>query len=165
MKPPPPVDTLTSLPDRWFRAPFREMLFKKIRPITALTRRKQQHLVAPLPEPLIQEWLQDLQAGDTEGVQRGDDGKLLPTKESSSLQRFNYTLRKGSVSNKVFSFQSDNLRTRLGKSAKPQATRTPKHAFKRGPGCAKLQLKRAAQKKGKLARLLSMVVEHPPLAV
>ena len=119
-------------------------------------------MVARLPEPLIQEWLQDLQAGDAQGVERGGDGKLLPTKESKSLLRYNYTLRKGSVSDKVFSFQSDNLKSRLGKSAKPQATRTPKHAFKRGLGCAKLQLKRAAQKKGKLARLLSMVMGRAP---
>ena len=118
----------------------------------------QQRLKLQLPEHLLQEWLAGLAVGDAVGVLRGEDGHLKPTNESASLWRFNYTIRRGSVSDKVFSFQTDNLKSRLGRSAKPRATRTPKYSFKRGLGCAKLILKRAAQKRGKLARLVSMVV-------
>ena len=155
---PPPVDTFSQYPDRWFRDEYREKLFKMVRPITATTRRMQQRVVCRLPEHLVKEWLGDLKPADAVGVERGSDGSLVPTKETASLLRFNYTLRRGSVSDKVFSFQSDNLKSRLGRSAKPRAARTPRYPFKRGLGCAKLILKRAAQKRGKLARLLSMVV-------
>lgn len=119
----PPVDKFTSLPDRWFRDPFREKLFKLVRPVTARTRRKQLRIVCQLPEHLVMEWLAQLQPGDAQGLARGSDGELIPTGQSAGLRRYTYTIRKGSVSDKLFNFQSDNLKSRLGLSARPRATR------------------------------------------
>lgn len=118
-----------------------------------------------MPEPLIQEWMQDLQAGDAVGLARGNDGVLTPTKVSQCLSRYNYTIRRGSVNDKLFAFQKDNQKSRLGKSANPQAMRTPKYSFKRGLGAARLQLKRAAQKRGRKGRLISMVVGNSLIKV
>ena len=155
---PPPSDTFSSLPDRWFLDPFREKIFKLIRPITARTRRKQQRVVAQMPKNLIMKWLEPLQMGDALGLVRESDGSLAATSQSKSLERFKYTIRKGSVSDRLFNFESDNLKSRLGMSEKPRATKEPKHAYKRGLGCTKLQLKRASQRRGNLAQLISGVV-------
>ena len=44
---------------------------------------------------------------DAEGLQREEDtGRLLPTKTTNSLRRFNYIIRKGSTSDRLFKLQS-----------------------------------------------------------
>ena len=129
-----------------------------VRPPTARTRRKQLKLVAQLPLHLVQEFLRPLQPEDAQGVVRDANGNLEPTKQSAGLLRFSYTIRKGSVSDRLFAFQNFDLQSRLGKSKRPRAAKPPAYAFKRGSGAARLQLKRAAQKRGEMARLVSMIV-------
>ena len=129
-----------------------------VSPPTSRTRRKQLRLVAQLPLHLIEDFLAPLQPEDVQDLARGDDGKLLPTRESAGLLRFNYTIRKGSVSDRLFCFENFDLKSRLGKSKQPRATKPSAYPYKRGSGVARLQLTRASQKRGETARLVSMVV-------
>ena len=59
-----------------------------------------------MPRAAFEEIMAPLKQGDAEGVERDESGNLVPTKETASLLRFNYTIRKGSVSDRVFNLES-----------------------------------------------------------
>ena len=78
-----------------------------VRPTTAQTRRAEIQLKHALPEGCFQEIFAELQQGDAEGVERDTEtGALKPTSETLTLLKFNYTIRKGSISDKLFNMAS-----------------------------------------------------------
>ena len=65
-----------------------------------------QHLGHQLPRRGFEELMAPFGEGDAVGLTRGADGRLQPTKSTLRLMRFNYTLKKGSFSDKLFQLQN-----------------------------------------------------------
>ena len=60
-----------------------------------------------LPPAVFQDFMSPLTEGDAEGMQRdATTGWLIPTKKTSACRRFKYTIRRGSVSNRLFHLES-----------------------------------------------------------
>ena len=109
--PPPPVPDppmaapapSTSCPSRWFRDPFDKALKKLVRPATSHTRRKEVIIRMKMPRETFEEILKPLQEGDVEGFRRDTaTGRLIPTSTTATLRKFEYTIKKGSVSDRLF---------------------------------------------------------------
>ena len=123
--PPPETATtvqLTSCPTSWFRDPLDAAIKKLIRPSTALTRRKELEIKLQIPRDVFEDWISPLaesdawsltwdsvqkklvQSSDT-GLKRDSQGHLLPTRSSAAARRFEYVMKKGSVSDRLFHLQ------------------------------------------------------------
>ena len=138
--------------------PLRARMRSMVRPCTAKTRRKQLTIRFQLPRRGFEELMAPFGEGDAVGLTRGADGRLQPTKSTLRLMRFNYTLKKGSFSDKLFQLQ--NFQQYAAPSARARASKgppKPPHPHKRGLGCAKLHLSGADGRRGRLATVLSMV--------
>jgi hypothetical protein len=97
----PPAPT-ASLPIAWFTKPFNKALKKVVRPATANRRRKEIHLKMPMPREAFESIVSPLTEADVEGLERDADGHLKPTKTTVSLNYYKYTIKKGSVSARLF---------------------------------------------------------------
>ena len=127
---------MISVPASWFTRPLQKSIAQAINPPTALTRRKDHNIRMPLPLELFEEFMAPLAEGDVNGLQRLD-GALLPTKTTKAIKKFEYLVRKGSLSDRLF--------------------RQEEHAPSRGAGCARLRLSAAEERRGGLPQTMSMV--------
>ena len=92
-----------SLPIQWFRKPLDESIKMVIRPHTALTRRKEVSILHQVPREVFEDFMTPLKEEDAEGLERDPEtGKLLPTKTRPTYQKFEYNIKRGSVSDKLF---------------------------------------------------------------
>jgi hypothetical protein len=92
-----------SLPLRWFRDPLDAALKKVIRPATALTRRKEIVLKMKMPRDVFEDFMSPLTENDAEGLEREPaTNRLQPTRVTGTLNHFKYTIKKGSVSDRLF---------------------------------------------------------------
>ena len=82
-----------SLPLSWYLDPLYASLKKLIRPPTALTRRKELIISVPLPVEAFTVLLASLKEGDSTGVKRDAEEKLIPTSTTGSLRKWEYILR------------------------------------------------------------------------
>jgi len=104
---PEPDSPQISIPTSWFLTPFWEKIKAIVRPTTAATRREQLCVKHALPEPCFQEILADLQPGDAEGVERDPvTGALKPTSVTPTLRKHKYTIKKGSITDKIFNLSA-----------------------------------------------------------
>ena len=55
-----------------------------------------------MPKEVFDDFMAPLEPEDVEGLQRCPDGSLLPTSKSSALNKYKYTLKKGSLHDKLF---------------------------------------------------------------
>lgn len=110
------------MPRSWFAEPFLQAIKTAVRPCTAMTRRKELHVQMPLPRPVFEDFLAPLAGKDavamvwdkkakklvegSEGLRRDATGALVPTRESKTLRRFEFAIRKGEISDKLFQLQS-----------------------------------------------------------
>ena len=62
-----------------------------------------------MPREVFEEFMAPLMADDTEGLWRGPDGSLLPTSKTSALNKYSYTLKRGSVTDKLFCLEKLDL--------------------------------------------------------
>ena len=104
-KPPAAPVRLTSCPTRWFRDPLDKAIKKLVRPSTALTRRKEITIKMSMPREVFEDFVAPLTEDDVEGMQRRPDGSLIPTSKTSALYKYKYTLKRGSVTDKLFRLQ------------------------------------------------------------
>ena len=108
-KPEPPVvlpaatGPRVSVPTSFFLAPLFASIKLVIRPATAQTRRKEIEVSHPLPRECFEEVMAPLEDGDTkEAVTRDTStGYLKPTKVTSSLRHYEFSIRKGKVADKL----------------------------------------------------------------
>ena len=92
-----------SLPLSWFRDPLDAKIKKLIRPSTALTRRKELVIEMRVPREVFEDFMSPLTESDAAGLTRdATTQQLVPTRPLTSLRRFKYDIRKGSVSDRLF---------------------------------------------------------------
>ena len=96
------VPELIRVPKWWFLDPVRASMRKLVRPCTHLTRRKQLTVKFQMPLRCFYELMAPLMDGDTQGLQRDDQGRLVPTKVTNQLRYYSYILRRGSLVDKFF---------------------------------------------------------------
>ena len=137
---------MVTVPASYFTAPLAKSIAKSIAAPTALTRRKEMVVSAPLPLELFEELMAPLMEGDAEGLVR-EGGSLKPTKSTSATHRWVYVVKRGSVSNRLFCLEQSN--------PKQKASSTAQRA--RGVGCARVRLSVAEQRRGGLPQTMSMV--------
>ena len=141
------VPELIRLPKWWFLDPVRASMRKLVRPCTHLTRRKQLTVKFQMPLRCFYELMAPLMDGDTQGLQRDDQGRLVPTKVTNQLRYYSYILRRGSLVDKFFA---------LDVHEKPLAG-LGKKAWRRCLGSARLHIGGAAQRRGMLASVMACV--------
>jgi len=96
-----------SLPARWFRAPLDAAIKKLVRAPTAKTRRKKIVMKMPFPRPCFEDFMSPLTEADADSLVRDDaTGYLVPTQSTATLNRFNYVIKKRSVSDGLFHLEA-----------------------------------------------------------
>ena len=74
-----------------------------MRPATALRRRKEIKVNVSLPRKVFEDFMSPLTPEDAEGLERDPaTGWLLPTKTTATLRKFRYSIKRGSVSDRLF---------------------------------------------------------------
>ena len=58
-----------------------------------------------MPREVFEDFVAPLTEADVEGMQRGPDGSLVPTSKTTALYKYKYTLKRGSVTDKLFRLQ------------------------------------------------------------
>ena len=148
----PLIPELIRVPRAWFIDPVRTSLRKKVRPCTALTRRKQLSINTQVPFRTFEELLAGFADGELEGLERDVGGRLKTTSRTASLLRYKYIINRGSLLDKFFS---------LDEVDKLLHTRGPRLAqgrrWKRSLGCARLFLAAAQEARGLKASVMAMV--------
>ena len=128
--------------------PLLNSIKKLVRPPTGLTRRKQLEIKAPLPRELFEDLMKPLAPEDTTDLKRDAAGRLIPTKVTGSLRHYDYKIRKGSVTDRLFKLESLDPVPRAPRKA--PAGQPLQH--KRGLGCARARLSKAARPTAPLPR-------------
>ena len=141
---------MASLPLCWFEDELFHQMRTRVRPATALTRRRLLEVVQPLPLESFKAFLEPLKDGDAHGLVRDSEGELIPTASSAACDRYNYIITRPMVTDRLF---------QLGKTdeSKGPWPKGGKGAWRRCLGCSKLNLPPGVHKKGKLGESLSMV--------
>lgn len=133
------------LPKHWFTDPVLHALRTPVRPPTMKTRRKQAVVKMGCPKEVFFDLMKDIKEEDVEGI-RWRAGKLLPTAEKNTYFLFKYKIGKPSVVDKFWSLERSDKKK--GKKSGP---------FRRGHGCARLHLSRAAAGRGERTDLIAQV--------
>ena len=98
---------MTSCPSSWFRGPFDKAVKKAIRPSTANTRRKEIIVSMRMPRETFEEIMAPLEEGDAKNLRRYPDNNMLkPTRSTAALDYFEFTVERGSVSDRLFHFDT-----------------------------------------------------------
>ena len=104
----PPEPTLT-LPKKWFSKPLWSAIVAVLRPATALTRRKEITVAMDIPRQIFDDLMRGVREGDVDGLARDVmKQSLLPTQTTATLNHFSYTIRKGSVSERLFQMEQQD---------------------------------------------------------
>ena len=140
---------MSQIPTSWLSAPFFKALRKAVKPATSWTRRRLVQVKENIPAEVFHSFTASLNAGDADGVVRDAEGTLVPTKTTAALKMFEYTIKKPTVTDKLFALQDKD-------PSPPPGARNP-GAWRRGHGCANLVLSRLGHKKGGLGSKVAMV--------
>jgi hypothetical protein len=141
---------VASIPLCWFEDELYQQMRSRVRPATALTRRRLLEVVQPLPLESFKAFMKPLNDGDAVGLVRDTDGEMTPTKTSSACDRYNYIITRTMVTDRLFQLDTTD-------QTKGPWPKKGKGAWRRGLGCSKLNLPAGVHKKGKLGESLSMV--------
>ena len=139
---------MLSLPKNWFALEFFRTLRARVRGPLSKLRRRQCTLKARLPREVFEEMTSRLKEGDAVGLQWDEQGKVMPTRTTSSSLTFAYECRKPMATDRFVSLETAD---RKGVHAKEG-----RGAWKRGHGCAVLKLSDAARP-GMMASVFSMI--------
>ena len=112
--PPPTAHPNVSAPADLFELPFFKAVLKTMRPPTALTRRKQITIRMQFPRESFERLMGQVKETGCLGLKRGLDGRLLPTKVSTVLSRFKYSISKPSAHDRLFRFGELDMRLPAG---------------------------------------------------
>ena len=91
-----------SCPTSWWTRPFHTSLKKLIRPATANRRRKELTIKMQMPREVFEEIVAPLTTDDVAGLERDESGHLVPTRTTAAVNYYEYSIRKGSVSDRLF---------------------------------------------------------------
>ena len=144
---------MVPLPLHWWTEEFYASLAKAVRPATSLTRRKMHVLRMPMPLAGFNKILEDLPDGCIDGLERDEDGRLKPTRTSSTSFTYDFLFKKMRLIDLLFRLQLADVK-------KGGARRPLGPGRKRGLGASRLQLGVQAQRKGRKALLLSTAVGY-----
>ena len=134
----------------WFEDELYHSMATRVRPATALTRRRLHEVSVPLPPESFTAFMEPLKDGDAPGLERGEDGVIKPTKSSAVCDRYHYIVNRPLVTDRLFQLAKADL-------PKGPWPRPGKGAWRRGHGCARANLPIGVHKKGRLAESMSMV--------
>ena len=96
-----------SLPLQWFRDPLYAAIKKFVRPATSTTRRSEIRIRMACPIEVFEELMAELAEGDCKGLRRDPASqKLVPTRVTESLNHFQFEVRRGSVTDRLFKLQT-----------------------------------------------------------
>jgi hypothetical protein len=112
-----------------------------IRPCTSLTRRKELIWKGAMPREAFEELMEPLQPADATGVQRDATSRLIPTSKTARVQKFEYTIRKGSVTDRLLHLHTLD-------TAPPPTKPAPEVAEIGEEGVYEVEDIRASRKKG-----------------
>ena len=138
-----------SLPLCWFEDELYHTIRARVRPATALTRRRLLEVSLPLPQESFKLFMEPLIDGDADGLMRDATGELIPTHKGATCHRYNYTLTRPMVTDRLF----DLAKADLPKGPWPKRG---KGAWRRGLGCARANLPPGVHRKGRLAESMPM---------
>jgi hypothetical protein len=103
---PPPIATL-SLPKIWFSNPLKKALKKLVRPAVSHSRRKELTIKMGIPREVFEDLMAPIKEGEIKSLARNaETGMLLPTRKTGKLLHFEYTVGKGSVTDRLFNFEA-----------------------------------------------------------
>ena len=77
-----------------------------VRPATANRRRKELKIKMQMPRAVFEEIMVPVTPDDCKEMKRDADGHLMPTKVTGALNYFTYAIKKGSVTDRLFAFDS-----------------------------------------------------------
>ena len=135
-------------PPEWVMYPYLKAVRKLIRPPTARTRRKQVKVSVPFSRSCFEHLMAQMQENDVDDLERTPAGRLIPTKETKALLRFNYKISKPTALNTFFSLEKTDMLLPAGGSR-----RGP---FRRGSGAARAHVTAKDARQGKIAGAISM---------
>ena len=119
-----PVPRL-SLPSSWFLDPFWASVRKLVRPSTSTTRRKELEINMRMPRETFEEIMAPVKEGEVVGLKRDPiTNLLLPTKPTGVLNKFEYTIRRGGVYDRLFALDKLDPPAPAPAKAKPMAETT-----------------------------------------
>ncbi|KAL1504404.1 hypothetical protein AB1Y20_010810 [Prymnesium parvum] len=144
------------VPKTWFTSPLFQSMSKLVRPATARTRRKMLTIKQHTIKEVLFDLMADLETGEVEGLEWTDSQKkeLRPTSETASLTWYKYTINKPGLVDKIWKLQDREVLALKG-SGKGQQT-----LCRRGHGCARLHLSRAAAQRGQRSDLIAQVTDR-----
>lgn len=145
-------DELIRVPKAWFVDPVRTSIRKRVRPCTALTRRKQITLKMQMPFRCFEELLKGFHEDELTGLKRDLMGRVNATEKTPRVLKYKYIVNKGSLLDKFFSLEKTDARMRAMGPAL-----APGRHWKRSLGCARLFLSAAQEARGMKATVLAMV--------
>ena len=91
------------MPLLWFLGPFYQTMRTVVRPATAVTRRKQLVVKQRMPREAFEDIFGMLAEGDAVGVKRDPLTQMLvPTSTTGGLNKFDFTIKRGVVTDKIF---------------------------------------------------------------
>jgi hypothetical protein len=151
----PPIATL-SMPKHWFSDPLTKALMKLVRPAVAHTRRKMLTIKMALPREVFEDLMAPIKEGEVAGLTRNaETGLLLPTKKTGRLHRHDYTISRGSLTDRVFNFEALEDQPPKSTSSKKQRTRPEVEVLQAGEEDAyEVESIIASRKKGKRTQYL-----------
>ena len=139
---------MLSLPKNWFALEFFKTIRARVRGPLSKLRRRQCTIKARLPREVFEEMTNRLRESDAEGLEWDEEGKLKPTKKTSSCLTYSYDFRKPMATDRFVSLETADRRGVHAKEGKG--------AWKRGHGCAALKLSDSARE-GSKASVFSMI--------
>eukprot|EP00965_Chrysotila_dentata_P179900 5939895-Pleurochrysis_carterae.AAC.1 len=105
------VIATAAIPECWFLDPLRAEMRIRVRPPTQRTRRRLVEVKdLALPRSCFEAFMAPLADGDAYGLERDESGMLKPTRKSAALSRFEYTVVRPMVTDRLFQLKQANLK-------------------------------------------------------
>ena len=87
-----------------------------------------------MPLKVFEEFLSPLQESDAEGLRRASDNSLIPTSRTSALNKYTYTVKGGSVTDRLFKLDALDPPAPPPKESPPEETRSARATCTRWSG-------------------------------
>lgn len=147
------------VPKHWFSQPLLHAMQVAVRPPTKLTRRKQLVIKMAIPQEIFFDLMKSFNTGDLEGLEWDESGDTLKaTSDRKTYTAFKYSVKSPSLVDKLWQLEKYDRKptSKLKKKSQP---------FRRGHGCARLHLTRAAAERGELTNLIAQVTGNVMLCL
>ena len=143
-----PDPDMIQLPKNWFTLETFKALRKACRGPISKSRRRMITFKRQVPREVFDELVSNMRPDDVSGVEWSEDGKMVPTKDTSSTQTFSFETKRPMVADRIFTLERGDFKGVHAKEGRG--------AWRRGLGCACLKLSDSA-KAGATASAFAMV--------